>query len=142
MSSAAARSLQLFTMAFLLRLLLVQPASAKGSAVLPAAITPVGLAALALCVVMVIWKRELLGRWWTWLLQLISDIRDGMTTRHDILHDRSYLEAIIKAEIDDKLHPPRPRPHPADGEGDKPSRADSDSSVPPPLEGGSRRIKR
>lgn len=46
------------------------------------------------------WKRAWLTSWWRWLGDLFRDLGAAMGSRHHVIHDRRYLEQIIKAELE------------------------------------------
>ena len=46
------------------------------------------------------WKRAWLKAWLRWMGDLVSDLAAALGTRHHVIHDRRYLEDIIKAELE------------------------------------------
>jgi hypothetical protein len=63
--------------------------------------TPQVTLIVALAVLLLLWwKRAWLNAWLRWLGGLFSDLGAAMGTRHHVIHDRRYLEQIIKAELE------------------------------------------
>jgi hypothetical protein len=54
------------------------------------------------------WKRSWLTAWMRWFRGLLSDLGAALGTRHHVIHDRRYLEDIIKAELESGSDPLMP----------------------------------
>jgi hypothetical protein len=72
------------------------------------------------------WKRAWLNAWLRWLRGLFRDLGAALGTRHHVIHDRRYLEEIIKAELESGPEAL------SKGQGSRPSPGPDDPSPPRP----------